>query len=892
MKKQLLLTMTMTLPLLAAAGSTIGNPTSQLLWYDKPATSWQREALPIGNGRLGAMIFGEVGQDDIQFNEDTLWLGDETDTGAYQAFGNLIVDLGGGDRLPIECASGQVSPADQSVAASIDGDPTTQWCVGFRKKPVIWARHFTEAMVVNSYAFTSSSNSPNRDPKSWTLEGSNNGLNWTELDKRVNEPRFLKRNLRKEYSFANEQKFSHYRIMFSEQATPPITHVQVAEIELGKQSNADLYRREREFIKQSKPTAYHRELDISRAVHTVTYTKNDVTYRREYFASKPAHTLVFRFTADKSAAYTGTITLTDAHKATVSVEGNRLTSKGNLDGYIVRNANPYTITLDYEAQAVVLNDGGTVEAKDGQIHFSKVNTLTILLNAGTDYVNQRNQKWRGKHPHDAITQQLSEASKTPYDQLLADHIKDYQSLFSRLSMNLGAAPEASHALSTDLRLAQYMGTNSVAGKSVADPELEVLLFQYARYLMIGCSRPGDLPANLQGLWNNSNNPAWRCDYHSDINVQMNYWFVDVANLNECFQPFAEWLHSVIPVRRDATKKEYGTRGWMMRSENGIFGGSTYRWVPGDSSWLAQNIWDHYAFTRDQEYLKTRAYPIMKELCELWEDFLKEGPNGTLISPASVSPEHGPLLEGNSYEQQLAYDLFSNYIEASQVLGVDETFRAKVIDMRTRLLGPQIGKWGQLQEWAEDRDKPTDQHRHLSHLIAVFPGRQIAPMTTPKLAEAAKVSLNARGDTATGWSRALKISVWSRLLDGDRSYSILNSMLKEMIVPNLLNTHPTFQIDANFGYAAGVCEMLIQSHLGEINLLPALPKAWPTGNVKGICARGGFVVDMAWKDSKLTEARISSNHGGTIPIRYGDKIIQLETKKNESYTLNGKLEAKE
>ena len=715
------------------------------LWYEEPAKNWPGEALPIGNGRLGAMVFGGVPSERIQFNEDTLWIGDETDTGAFQAFGELLVN------------------------------------------------------------------------------------------------------------------FSH-----------------------------------------SKASDYRRELDIERAVHKVTYTSGGVSYRREYFASHPANVMVFRFTADKPGALSGTLSLTDAHKGTVTAEGNRLTSKGSLAGYTHRQSGrnaSYNIALNYEAQIVVQNDGGTVNSRDGKMVFTNVNTLTVLLDAGTDFLSDRSRNWRGNHPHDAITARLEKAAATSFDRLLAAHVQDYQPFFNRFALDLGKTVESSRRLSIDQRVVAYRGTESVALRSVndgnavdpsikgiPDPELEALVFQYARYLMISSSRPGDQPATLQGVWNNSNNPPWRCDYHSDINIQMNYWFVAAANIGECFLPFAEWLHSIIPVRRDATKKEFGTRGWATRSENGLFGGATYHWVPGDAAWLSLNIWEHYAFTQDRQYLETRAYPILKELCEFWEDFLKENRDGKLVSPPSISPEHGPKAEGNSYEQQLVYELFTNYVEASKAMGIDEGFRHKVESMRSRLLGPQIGKWGQLQEWAQDLDNPKDTHRHLSHLIAVHPGRQISPLTTPQLAEAAKVSMNARGDASTGWSRAWKISIWARLHDGDHAYKILNDMLKAQFTGNLFATCPPFQIDGNFGYAAGVCEMLVQSQLQDekgnyiIELLPALPTAWPEGSVKGLRARGGFTVDMEWSNGKVSNYRIISAQPRQVQVRLNGELKKVISEK--------------
>ena len=702
------------------------------VWYDRPATNWETEALPIGNGRLGGMIFGGVEKERVQFNEDSLWIGDEKDTGAYQAFGDVYVEM--------------------------------------------------------------------------------------------------------------------------------------------KHENSESYRR---------------ELDIRRAVHTIRYTSGETRYRREYFSSNPAQVMVLRFSADKPGVHTGRVLLTDAHKGKIVTRGNRITSSGSLEGYVYSGGStrgrtkPYDIVLQYEAQVLVLNEGGSLEASEDAITFRNCDSLTVLLAADTDYLNQRDKGWKGEHPHERITAQLAAAAKKSFDALRTEHIRDYQGLFDRFTLDLGTTPESVRQQPTDKRLAAYK-------KGEKDVDLEELLFQYARYLMISSSRPGALPANLQGMWNKSNRPPWRSDYHTDVNIQMNYWFVDAANLSECFVPLAEWLYSIRGVRRDETKKTFQTRGWISHAENGIFGGSTWKWSKGDAAWVTQNLWDHYAFTQDKEYLRTRAYPIMKELCEFWEDHLKELPDGTLVSPDGFSPEHGPHEDGVSFDQQLVWDLFTNFMEASSALGIDEEFRKKVASMRGRLLGPKIGKWGQLQEWMVDRDDPKDKHRHLSHLIAVHPGRQISPLTTPKFAQAARVSMNARGDGATGWSKAWKVNIWARLHDGNRTYKLINELIRGNITHNLFDTHPPFQIDGNFGYASGICETLVQSHLGEIHLLPALPDAWPNGYVKGLCARGGFEVDISWEQGKLKQAVIKSKRGKSVRIRYQDKVITRQIEKGKTISLHSEL----
>lgn len=673
-------------------------------------------------------------------------------------------------------------------------------------------------------------------------------------------------------------------------------------------------------------TNYLRKLDIKRAVQTVTYQSRGIQYKREYFASYPAQVMVFRFSADQPGALSGKVRLDSIHRSkhaldqgqppeqaaaiTTTAKGRTLTLKGankdlfwwkvflkninrkGSDGRKQRRGREYgseqIIDLDYEAQVRLLNDGGTVKIEGDSLVFDKCNSLTLLLAADTNYINQREKGWRTDHPHALVSSQIENAAQQPYEQLLKQHVEDYQHFFNRFDINLGSTGDDRKILPTAERLETYTPGN--------DPELEALMYRYARYLMLSCSRPGHggLPANLQGLWLFHIRPAWLCDYHTDINLQMNYWFVDQANLSECFVPLAEWLDSIREVRKEETLKVLGIkRGWLMRSENGIFGGSSYHFQKGDSAWISQNLWDHYAFTRDKEYLNRYAYPIMKEVSHFWLDHLKELPDGTLVVPDGTSPEHGPKkdektgkvviveglrthLDGVSYDQQLCWDLFNNTVEAAEALGVDGPLRKELTAKRDKLLGPKIGKWGQLQEWMKDVDDPKNGHRHISHMLAVYPGRQIHPTTTPQLTEAAKVSTVARGNGKSGWSKVFRACVYGRLQEAERAYGMLSLILRTQVYPNLWATHPPFQIDANFGFAAAVNEMLLQSHMGYIHLLPALPKAWKDGNVKGMRVRGGFELDMEWRDGKLArvEIRNVSSEDGQCTIRYGGKTKAL------------------
>lgn len=631
-------------------------------------------------------------------------------------------------------------------------------------------------------------------------------------------------------------------------------------------------------------TGYRRSLSLDSAVANVSFTKDGVRYERHYFVSFPANIMAVRFTASEG----GKQNLVLSYAKNPVSEGTMI-AVGN-DG-LLWNARLDNNDMQYCIRMKALTKGGTVNNKDAKLKVCGADEVVFLISLDTDYEPSfapsfdDQLAYVGVDPEATTKRWMEQATAKGYEALLKEHYADYATLFNRVKLNINNAAEGTEDLPITQRLANYR-----QGKT--DFYLEQLYYQFGRYLLIASSRPGNMPANLQGVWHNNVDGPWRVDYHTNINLQMNYWPACQTNLSECEQPLFAFIKTLIKPGEVTARSYFGTRGWTTSVSANIFGFTSplasedmsWNFSPFAGPWLATHLWNYYDYTRDREFLANEAYDMIKGSARFATDYLWRRKDGIYTAAPSTSPEHGPVDEGATFAHAVVREILTDAIEASKVLGRDAKERQEWENALKHIAPYKTGRYGQLMEWSRDIDDPKDEHRHVNHLFGLHPGHTISPVTTPDLAKASRVVLEHRGDGATGWSMGWKLNQWARLHDGNHAYKLYGNLLKNGTLDNLWDTHAPFQIDGNFGGTAGVTEMLLQSHMGFLHLLPALPDAWKEGSVEGLRARGNFLVSLTWRGGKLVQATVVSQSGEPCKVHYNGKTLNFKTQRGKSYTI--------
>jgi alpha-L-fucosidase 2 len=757
------------------------------LWYQQPARNWN-EALPVGNGRLGAMVFGGIEEELLQLNEETLWSGGPANTNPNPLAPDLL-------------------------------------------------------------------------------------------------PKIRKALFEEDYKTA-EDLTKQLQGLFTE-SYEPLGDVRIRY----------------NFPQGVKSENYSRDLNISEATATTQFTINGITYKREVLVSSPDQIIVIHLTSSQKGALNfSVIASSPLYHSTTNNGNNEIAVNGKAPSHtdpsyqqsgeipVVYSDPAHCRGMRFTFSVKVKSADGKTITDDEGLHVSDASDVTLFVSAATSFNGfDKCPDKDGKDEKKTATQYMDNAFARSFDGIKKAHIDDYQKFFNRVSLTL---PVSKADIPTDERLKRYT-------EGAKDNGLEVLYFQYGRYLLISSSRPGGIPANLQGIWNHHVRPPWSCNFTTNINAEMNYWMVETCNLSELHEPFLDLIKKLSITGKETTKNFYNASGWTVHHNTDIWATSNPvsgipMWAnwPMGGAWVSQHLWEHYQFTGDKKYLGDFAYPLMKGAAQFYLDWLVENKEGVLVTAPSTSPENvfitdkgykGTVSVATTMDMSLIWDLFTNTIHASNHLGIDEDLRKTLMEKRSKLYPLQVGKKGNLQEWYKDWEDEDPQHRHISHLFGLFPGRQISPIYTPQFANAAKRSLELRGDGGTGWSKGWKINVWARLHDGNHAYKLIREQLKLTGIegtnyasgggtyPNLLDAHPPFQIDGNFGGTSGMTEMLLQSQDEALHLLPALPDEWSSGKITGLKARGGFTVDITWSNKKITEVKIHSSAGGNVRIRSSSKL---------------------